>query len=167
MNETRQAPSSSNSARGLAASQQQEQKVIEKSKLSSCQATECSRYYTVNGNEYATVVTGKSPSDHFNSLEGACGSTSSSPSRTSTSTDSDYDHVWDSLGKLGKKPARNGGVRHYENSPKATGNEQRVKLPDRKENDYESFPARDSLKPCEEIILADKRQLGRMRSNSM
>ena len=157
---------SSKSARGLAAEKQQEQKSFENSQLSSCQGTECSRYYTVNGNEYATVVTGKTANDALNSREGACGTSPSSPSRSSTSTDPDYDHVWDSLGKHGKKPARSGAVRHYENSSKAIGNVQRVNLPERKENDYETFPARETLKPSEEIIF-DKRQLGRMRSNSM
>ena len=165
VNEANQAHSSSSkSARGLAASQQNEQKADCNSGLASTQNTECSKYYSVNGNEYATVHTGKPNSNPF--LEGACGTTSTSPSRSSTSTDPDYDHVWDSLGKLGKKPPRNGPVHHYENSSKATGKEQRVKLPDRKENDYETFPARVSLKPSEEIIF-DKQQLGRKRSNSM
>lgn len=167
VNEANQATSSSKSARGLAATRQQEQKAVESSKLGNCQ-TESSIYYTVNGNEYATVLTGKPGNESYSGFEGACG-TSSSSRRTSTSTDPDYDHVWDSLGKHGKKPVSNGAVRHYENSSKATGKGDTVKLPERKENDYEVFPARDSLKTSEEIIfqIGDKRQLERMRSNSM
>ena len=150
------------SARGLAAAKQQENRSVENSKLSSAEGADCSRYYTVDGNEYATVMNSKAKNSAFSSLEGACGS---SP-RSSTSTDPDYDHVWDSLGKQGKKPPRTGAVRHYENSEKAIGNAQRVEVPERKENPYETFPARESLKPSEEIIF-DKRQLGRMRSNSL
>ena len=150
------------SARGLAAAKQQEHKSEENSKLGPSESADSSRYYTVDGNEYATVMNGKTRNTAANSLEGACGA---SP-RSSTSTDPDYDHVWDSLGKLGKKPARTGAVRHYENSAKAIGNAQRVELPERKENPYETFPARETLKPSEEIIF-DKQQLGRMRSNSL